>query len=126
VAIDDMPANLKVVELSMHGSGRVVEDNSNTIALALLDRGGAASPPMMAPMVPAMAAAMPPPEPPATAPVTGMLIGGEQRVALDPKAKRAPDCTAAPSSTKSVSGWLALLGLVALSRVRRKYLISTT
>lgn len=79
VAMQSMPANLKVVQLSTRGSGLVVQDNSNAIGLALLERNGEAQP-TGRPQQPAAVAPKPPAMPP-----NGVLIGGDQRVSIERK-----------------------------------------
>jgi len=68
IAIDALPANLKVVQLSASGEGDVVEDNSGEIGTMLfLQSGGMKS---------SGSATVPPP-------ASGMTIGGDQMVSVD-------------------------------------------
>jgi hypothetical protein len=68
IALDALPANLKVVQLSGSGSGDVVEDNSGEIGATLFVQSEGMTPSGMAI-----------PEPP----TDGMMIGGDQVVNVD-------------------------------------------
>ena len=68
IALDALPANLKIVQLSTSGAGEVLENNSDEIGTMLYTESG-----MMG-----TGSAIPAP------PATGMMIGGDQVVTVDP------------------------------------------
>lgn len=71
IALDAMPANLKIVELSERGSGHVVADNSRAIGHALYEAAGANGTGVAIPEVPQ----------------NGLAIGADQTIVPELKAK---------------------------------------
>jgi hypothetical protein len=107
-AADTMPANLKIVDLSGGGAGRVVKDNSDEIGRRLFTTGTDIE--------------MPRP------PQNGVLIGGTQIVtAHGPTYESHPPAASAKCSishggsatSSALAYWLALAAAVARRRVRR-------
>jgi hypothetical protein len=111
--VGSMPANLKVVMLSTSGSGTVVEDNSDAIAMRLFSDAGSSSAPTLRP------------------PQIGLPIGGTQR--LTPPGQTGPsDGSRSPRSGDSgcsasrqgaggaLALWLPFLGASLAQRRRRK------
>ena len=104
LALNSMPVNLKVVQLSTTGSGRVVQDNSEAIGSALFARANMFTPPTQTP------------------PATGVMIGGTQTVRMngEPRAKSGADCAVRAPGAAAAQGWLGLLGLSLALLIRRR------
>jgi hypothetical protein len=108
VANDALPANLKVVELSTNGPGKLVQDNSQAILAELQERAGS------------VGSTMPQLQPPKN----GVMIGGTQPNAAqaDPMPAADGQCSVSRVGGKTGSGlvvWLSMLACVFARRWRR-------
>ena len=86
IALDALPANLKIVQLSSSGPGKVVADNSGEIGEALFDTSGMMGSGEMIP----------------TKPTSGVMIGGDQTVKVDDP--KTPDARGPASGSNAGNG----------------------